>query len=376
MDNKAILILGGYGSAGLHLAKLLLEYTDVRLTLAGRSQSKAVEVSAELNTHYDGIRVAGIQVDASKEEDLKRALVGIDLLVVASSTSQYARQVASAALAAGVDYLDIQYSTDKLRALQEMAPKIDEQERCFITDGGFHPGLPAALVRYGGKKIKNLERAVVGAVLKVDWGAYSVGDSTAEEFVSEFRNYEPLVYRDDQWRKTSMWRTRDFLRMNYGDPFGKVYAAPMMLEEMRALPEMLPTLQETGFYVAGFHWFVDWLLFPASIAAARLGSGSMTRRAGRTLFWGLDKFSKPPFGIVLQMKAGGKQGDVWRHLVVRVSHEDGYFLTAAPTVACIMQYLEGKASAPGLHFMAHIMEPEQMLRDIEKMGVRVAIEHE
>jgi saccharopine dehydrogenase (NAD+, L-lysine-forming) len=153
-----------------------------------------------------------------------------------------------------------------------------------------------------------------------------------------------------------MWRTRDFLRMNYGDPFGKVYAAPMMLEEMRALPEMLPSLQETGFYIAGFNWFVDWILFPASIAAARLGPGSMTRRAGRTLFWGLDRFSKPPFGIVLQMKAGGKQEDVWRNMMVRVSHEDGYFLTAAPTVACIMQYLEGKASAPGLHFMAHIME--------------------
>jgi saccharopine dehydrogenase (NAD+, L-lysine-forming) len=375
VDNKAILILGGYGSAGLHIAKLLLENTDVRLTLAGRSQSKAVEVSAELNTQYDGIRVAGIQVDASKEEDLKRALVGIDLLVVASSTSQYAHQVALAALAAGVDYLDIQYSTEKLRALQSIAPAIEEQERSFITDGGFHPGLPAALVRYAGKKIRNLERAVVGAVLKVDWGAYSVGDSTAEEFVSEFKNYEPLVYRENQWQKVSMWRTRDFLRMNYGDPFGKLSAAPMMLEEMRDLPEMLPSLKETGFYVVGFNWFVDWFLFPASIAAARLGSGSMTRRAGRTLFRGMDKFSKPPYGIVLQMKATGRRGDTLRPMKVRISHEDGYFLTAAPTVACIMQYLEGKTAAPGLHFMAHIMEPEQMLRDIEKMGVKVAIEY-
>ncbi|MFC1547659.1 saccharopine dehydrogenase family protein [Candidatus Neomarinimicrobiota bacterium] len=376
MDNKAILILGGYGSAGLHIAKLLLENTDVRLTLAGRSQSKAIKVSAELNTQYDGIRVAGIQVDASKEEVLKRALVGIDLLVVASSTAQYAHQVASAALAAGVDYLDIQYSTDKLRALQAIATTIEEQERCFITDGGFHPGLPAALVRYAGKKVRDLERAVVGAVLKVDWGAYSVGDSATEEFVSEFKNYQPLVYRNGEWRKANMWRIRDFLRMNYGEPFGKAYAAPMMLEEMRALPEMLPSLKETGFYVAGFNWFADWFLFPMSIAAARLGPGAITRRAGRTLFWGLNRFARPPYGIVLQMKATGMKEDTARQMKLRISHEDGYFLTAAPTVACIMQYLEGKAAAPGLHFMAHIMEPEQMLRDIEKMGVKVTVEYE
>lgn len=374
MENKAILILGGYGSAGLHLAKLLLEQTDARLTLAGRSQSKAVEVSAELNTQYEDIRVAGLQVDASNEEDLKRALVGIDLLVVASSTSQYAHQVASAALAAGVDYLDIQYSTDKLRALQALAPMIEEQERCFITDGGFHPGLPAALVRYAGKKIRNLERAVVGAVLKVDWGAYSVGDSTAIEFVNEFRHYEPLVYRSGQWQKSSMWSMRDFLRMDYGDPFGKIHAAPMMLEEMRALPEMVPSLQETGFYVSGFNWFVDWVLFPISIAAVRLGSKSITRRAGRALFRGMNKFSKPPYGIVLQLEASSSQSDTDRSIQVRISHEDGYFLTAAPTVACIMQYLQGKASKPGLHFMAHIMEPEQMLRDIEAMGVKVSIQ--
>lgn len=376
MENKAILILGGYGSAGLHIAKLLLERTDARLTLAGRSQSKAVEISAELNTQYEDIRVAGLQVDASKEEDLKRALVGIDLLVVASSTSQYARQVASAALATGVDYVDIQYSTDKLRALQELAPVIEEQERCFITDGGFHPGLPAALVRYAGKKIKNLERAVVGAVLKVDWGAYSVGDSTAVEFVNEFRNYEPLVYRNSQWQKTSIWRTRDFLRMDYGEPFGKIPAAPMMLEEMRALPEMVPSLQETGFYVTGFNWFVDWVLFPMSVAAVRLGSETITRRAGRTLFRGMDRFTKPPYGIVLQLEASSGNNDTDRSILLRISHEDGYFLTAAPTVACIMQYLQGKANKPGLHFMAHIMEPEQMLRDIEKMGVGVSIERD
>ncbi|KKL51533.1 hypothetical protein LCGC14_2294560, partial [marine sediment metagenome] len=45
---------------------------------------------------------------------LVEALQGADLLVVASSTARYVRVVAGAALLAGVDYLDLQYSTAKL----------------------------------------------------------------------------------------------------------------------------------------------------------------------------------------------------------------------------------------------------------------------
>ena len=373
MSAKTILILGGYGNAGLAIARLCLEHTDARLTLAGRSQSRAVEAAAQLNAQYEGFRVASLQADASSAEDLKRALVGVDLLVVASSTSKYAREVASAALAVGVDYLDIQYSAAKVRVLQSLAGEIEQAGRCFITDGGFHPGVPAALVRYAGDKIQHLERAVVGAVLKVDWQAYAVGESTAEEFVAELQDYQSLIFKDGQWRKASLWSTKDFLRMDYGEPFGRPYAVPMLLEEMRALPDMIPSLRDTGFYVVGFNWFVDWVLFPLGMLALRLWPQAALRPVGRLIFWGLETFSRPPYGIVLQLESHGQMEGRARELVVRLSHDDGYVLTAAPTVACIRQYLDGTARRPGLHFMAHALDPARMLQDIEKMGVEVTI---
>ncbi|GAH65325.1 unnamed protein product, partial [marine sediment metagenome] len=240
MAAKSILILGGYGNAGLAIARLLLEWTGARLALAGRDHSRAIEAAAELNSQFvqkdppgKGFRVSGLQADASNEYDLKRALVGVDLVVVASSTARYAREVASAALAAGVDYLDIQYSTAKVKALRSMASEIEGAGHCFITDGGFHPGVPAALVRYAGDNIDHLERAVVGCALRVDWKAFTVGDETAEEFMSEMLDYQLLFYKDGQWRKARMWRMKDFLRMDYGEPIGRPYAAPMLLEEMR-----------------------------------------------------------------------------------------------------------------------------------------------
>ena len=58
--------------------------------------------------------------------------------------------------------------------------------------------------------------------------------------------------------------------MDFGGDFGKQYCAPMLLEEMRALPEMFPTLTETGFYVGSFNWFVDWVIMPIAMVAMKL----------------------------------------------------------------------------------------------------------
>jgi len=369
MGSPTILILGGYGLAGAAIARLLLQHTDSRMVLAGRSLEKAQAQARTLNDAFPGERVSGVRADAADPAALEQALAGVDLLLVASSTAQYVREVAQACLETGVDYLDIQYSSAKFRALQALEGDIRAAGRCFITEGGFHPGIPAALVRYAAGRIDHLERAVVGCALRVDWSGYRVTDATAEEFITELLDYEALVFRAGRWEKARLWSTRDFITLDFGDPIGKVMTVPMLLEEMRALPDMIPTLKETGFYISGFNWFVDWILFPLVMAAAKVWPGALLLPAGRLLFWGLETFSKPPYNIVLQLEAQGK--DPAGTLTLRLAHEDGYFLTAAPTVACIMQYLDGDARQPGLHCLAHVVAPAAFLEDMKMMGVSI-----
>lgn len=157
------------------------------------------------------------------------------------------------------------------------------------------------------------------------------------------------------------------LKMDFGEPFGRLYAAPMLLEEMRALPDMIPSLQETGFYITGFNWFADFLIMPLVLGAIKLFPRLAMRPMGRLLFWSLRRFSSPPYGVVLQMEASGTSG----RLRVRVSHEDGYVLTAVPTVACLRQYLDGTIAKPGLYLMAQVVEPERFLVDMAEMGIGI-----
>jgi len=366
---KNILILGGSGNTGRQIAGLLLQETALSLVLAGRALSKAEAVALELNQRFSGERVSAISLDAADSESLAGALSGVDLLLVASSTSAYTADVAQAALACGVDYMDVQYSTAKLDLLKAKEEEIKAAGLCFITDGGFHPGLPAALVRYTGLYFDRLERANVGSVIKIDWAALDIGMDTVDEMLLEFRDFKPLAFQAGQWKQVSMWKP---MSMDFGGVFGKQPCVAMYLEEMHSLPDLLPGLQETGFYVGGFNWFVDWLVTPLALASLRIWPRASLRPMARLMLWGLRTFSKPPYGTLLKCEsAGWKDGKLLKDDLI-LSHPDGYTLTAIPVVACLLQYLDGSIRQPGLWFQSQIVDAERMLADMQRMGVAVS----
>ena len=369
MSSKTFLILGGYGNTGRPLAKLLLQETDAQLILAGRSLEKAESAATEFNSMVSDERVSGIAVDASDPLSLKQGFRGVDLVVVASSTVRYARQVAAAALEAGSDYLDVQFSTQKVAMLKAMAGEIEKTGCCFITDGGFHPGLPAALVRYVAPYFDILEKANVGSVIKVDWAGLDLPDATVNELLEEINDFEALLFKDGAWKKARMSGMADYLRMDFGGAFGGQACMPMFLEEMRSIPEYYPTLKETGFFVGGFNWFVDWLVMPLGMVILRLWPQGALKPLGKLMMWGLNKFSRPPYGTLLKVEAEGIKDGQAKAIDVVLSHPDGYLFTAIPVAACLLQYLDGSIRKPGLWTQANLVEPNRLMIDMQRMGI-------
>ncbi len=371
MMSQTFLILGGYGNTGRLVAELLLKQTDLKLVLSGRTLEKAELLAAKFNQKYRGNRVSARRVDASDPPTLKEAFEQVDLVIAASSTSEYARNVAETAIEIGIDYLDCQYSTAKLHILNSLKEKIERAGCCFITDAGFHPGLPAALVRYAVPYFDSLEKANVASVIKLNWPGLSVSEATVGEMIEELKNFKSRYFKDGQW-KDFEWSDSS-KQFNCGWEFGRQATFPMFLEEMQTLPQAIPSLKETGFFVGGFNWFVDYLVMPLGFAALNLWPQTAVKPVEKLLMWGLKTFSHPPYRTILLLEAIGWKNAQYKTMRVEVSHPDGYALTAISTVACLLQYLDSSIRKEGLWLQAHLAEPARLLKDMLMLGATVEI---
>lgn len=363
-----ILILGGYGYTGRLLARHLLEQSNVEIILAARSLEKSQAFAGQLNAQFQGQRVTALHVDASDERSLCLALRGVGMLVVAAPTTHHAEAVIRAALDSGVDYLDVQLGAQKLALLKSLAPQIERLGRCFITESGFHPGLPSALVRYAAAQFDRLDSAVTAGYLNM--GGDLPYSEAVDELVELFQDYQAQTFKNGQWTKSGSYEMR---KVNFGGSIGMRKCFSMYFEELRALPDMYPSLKEIGFFMSETHWLVDWVIYPLAMLGLKLAPQRAVRPMGRLIWWGMQHIPKPPYQVLLHVEASGEKNGQPTKFEASVSHPDGYELTAIPVVACLLQVLDGSARRPGLWYMGHLAEPVRLFMDMQRMGVEVKI---
>ncbi len=143
----------------------------------------------------------------------------------------------------------------------------------------------------------------------------------------------------------------------------------MTLAELEELPGRSPFLQETCFYIAGFSFLVDWLIMPMVYFGLKTLPQKSLKPSAKLLFWGLKKFSVPPYETILQLEAGGKKAGREINLRLRVFHPDAYEFTAITVAAVLKQYLAGEIRKPGLWLQGWLAEPQKMLEEMREMGV-------
>lgn len=367
MKNTKILIIGGYGGAGFPIARLLLQETSVDVVLAGRHIEKGKKAANLLNSEFDGERVHYQMVDASDKNSLMLAFDGIFLVVVCSTTTSFTKNVAKAAIAAGIDYIDIHYPYEVVDILRSLESSIIDKNLCFITQGGFHPGLIAPFLRLPAPYLDQYTKAYIGMAMNTR----NIGtQESASEIIDSFADYKSYVYKNNSW---ILAKDNDTRKINFGPDFGIRTCYPISFEEMKSIPEQ-HHIKEVGAYVAGFNWFVDYIIVPLSMVLSKVRKGLGTRFLTSLLLWGCRTFSKPPFGVLFKVEAEGIKDGHIRKVEIIASHADVYAMTAIPTVSCILQYLDGTIRKPGLRLMGHAVEHHRLLMDMERMGVNVQVD--
>lgn len=356
-----ILVLGGYGGTGKVFCRMLLEETDWNVIVAGRNEKKAEEHAEFLKANFPGERVEYRHVDAADRSSLRSAFRECDLVLIAATTAKYALTIAEEAIEAGIDYIDIYFQQDVYSTLRTLEEKILKSGKCFITQGGFHPGLPALFVRSGASQFDNFKRAIIAFVMNEEIeNPYSL-----IELVDSFAEYRPEVYRSGKWVPGSY---KDEIKIDFAKGWGKRSCVPIDLIEMKGIPEKYG-LEETGVYVAGFNWFVDYLLFPLIMISHKINRGLFRRFWARLMTWGINNFSNCQLGVVFLLKAEGEKEGMLKKLMIRAEHKSAYEFTVIPVIALLKQL--DSIRKPGLYMMGHIADPEILINDMIRMGVKI-----
>jgi saccharopine dehydrogenase-like NADP-dependent oxidoreductase len=244
MESKGMMILGGYGSAGICISRLLLQETGVDLILAGHNGPKAQKAASLLNAEFAGNRVQSMQVDATNREELREAFKHCDAVIscVPITALGIGGGVVQAAFDAGINYVDITLDEDKQQLLQQLGEGIKRSGRYFMTEAGFMPGLPSMMAVLAAERIDKLQSLKFGMLEKEKTGSYG---SAADLLI--YAADPAYIFKDGAWRKAPITSSA---RIDFGPELGKQTCYPMDLYELRSLPEELD-LQEAGFYAAG-----------------------------------------------------------------------------------------------------------------------------
>jgi saccharopine dehydrogenase (NAD+, L-lysine-forming) len=362
MALRPVFILGGSGSAGIAIARLILERTTYPVILAGRNIQRLEAAAHALNAEFLIDRVRAHRVDARDSDALTRALSGCKIVVVAAPLTAHAVSVARAALRAKVDYVDLYVPWSGGGRLDELAAEILQARRVFLTQAGSHPGMIAPLARYVAGQLDTAHRVGVAMYmnLAMDW------TDTGVEFIHQLMDYDSRVFANGEWRPAE---SHDYRRIDFGEPYGIHTSVPFVVDELVDVPSELG-LDRAGAYVAGFNWFVNYIVMPIGLLLSKTRRRYGAQTLARLLYWGLRTFSREPFGMVVLARAEGTKDGAPMSFSLRTVHRDPYVMTAAPVVAAILQYLDG-AIPPGLHLAGRAVDPSRFVRSLGHLGIAI-----
>lgn len=366
MDKATILVLGGYGSAGRTIARLLLQATDVqKVIIAGRNEAKARRQSEALAAEFGPERVSPLVVDADDRIGLGQALAQVDLVIVCLAyRGDQAANVLQAVLEQGIHYIDLSPDAQKQTALRPLAEQLAARGCIVLTEAGIVPGCPSMLVRLAADTLDSVQEITLSSLyrdrdLAYD-GAYDLASHAREPFV---------VYKQDRWQQVSVLAAR---RVFFGQRFGWQLALPVHLNELKNLPQKLG-IESLSLYQGSLNPVSDGLLLLWKLLSF-LRSARMLSRFVRLFLWTTRRFTQRPFGLVQQVTADGMKDGRSQKFTATLSQREMYLATAIPVVAAACQILDGTIKQAGLQFMGHAVQPRRFIDDMAQFGMGVAVE--
>jgi len=188
---KKIIVLGGAGTMGYEVVKLLLERTSVDITVADASAKGLKRVQAEMGSK---VKTAG--ADVNDRESLVKLLKGADVVIsTVGPFYKYAAAVIKAAIEARVNLIDIDDDFDATKDSLELDEAARKAGIAAIIGMGASPGVTNLIAKLGASRMDRTDD------IRLYWGESAIDPTGSAAMMHWFHiTAEKVpVFVDGKW---------------------------------------------------------------------------------------------------------------------------------------------------------------------------------
>ncbi|MGH6931707.1 MAG: saccharopine dehydrogenase NADP-binding domain-containing protein, partial [Dongiaceae bacterium] len=366
-----ILILGGYGTFGARLARLLADQPGVTLLIAGRSRDKAAAFCASLKA---GVVAEPLALDRNGDVHGELARLRPDLVVDASGPFQAygddPYRVVRAALALGIDYIDLADGEEFVGGFSQFDQAARARGVFLLSGASSFPLLSAAAVRRLARSLAKVDSITGGIAPSPNPDA--IGPAVVRAIAS-YAGKPVVLLRDG--RRVSAHALTETRRHTIAPPGhlpleSRIFSL-VQVPDLQVLPALWPEARSVWLgagpvpavlhrLLIGLAWLVRLGMLPSLSPIA----GALFR-AYRLMAWGEHRGGM--FLSVAGTNAAGERLERSWHLLAE--GDDGPYIPSIGAAAIVMGCRAGKRPAPG----ARSATAELELEDYEPLFANRAI---
>jgi len=367
--NLRVLILGGYGTFGGRLARLLADEARLTLIIAGPSREQAAAFCAAAQAQATMIPAL---FDRDGDPDTQLAVLAPDIVVDASGPFQSygdPYRLVRAAIARGICYLDLADASDFVSGIAQFDTAAKARGVFVISGVSSFPVLTAAVVRRLAGDMTRLDSICAG----IAPSPYAGVGLNVIRAIAGYSGKPVTLVRDG--RKAVGYGLTESRRYTIAPPgrlpLGSVRFSLVDVPDLRVLPALWPGLREiwmgAGPVPEIMHRALNicasavrWKLVPSLLPLAGL-----MHRAINILRWGEHRG-----GMFVEISGEAQGASVVRAWHMTAEGDDGLFIPSMACEAIIRHCLGGRRPAPGARAATGDLE----LKDYQSLFARRAIQ--
>lgn len=349
---KNVLIMGGYGSVGSEIAKMLSKVQGIEVTIAGHNKEKAEKFAQSISINWKYIDMHDI---ASIKHALQDVSIVINCFIDVKSNSF---DLPLLCIENGIHYIDLagvpaSYHGEFLG----LHDKAAASNSTLITALGLNPGIPGIVLTNNMNYFDRIDSTEIYMTMGANIHAISV---LSLRGIAEMINAKPLVWENNLWGKP----LKSSIKMHIGKPFNKkiLFGPGMVTSDLFEIPKITNTQKITFWTGMESLWLLVRLMLGIKLGYTETIKGSEKLLKTLKRIGGKEKFSSD---INLTIVSKGTKNGQPIQRKTSLSAAEEYATAVAPVIIC-RQHIEGLITKRGAFLPPDVIDHENFIKCLKE----------